>query len=379
MPLAAARADGAPVEVYPRVVYTFGEQILFEVHFKPDNVVREAVIFYRPQWQRGETLHGQMSLEDDNTAFFVHDLQQAPLPPFITVRYWFRLTLADGSSYTTPPFVFQLEDNRFQWQQMSDLPFTVFWYQGDAPFAQKVLDAATQGARRAQEKWLAPVPEAVNIYVYADAQAMQSALSTQGWVAGHASPAYGALYVTLADTPSQAVEIRRLVPHELAHYLLYQQTGETGYHNIPVWLNEGLASSVELSPNPDYAITLRQAVTNRRLIPMRDLCHDFPNDASGALLAYAEATSFTQYLLHRYGRSAMHNLIAAYAEGLDCNAGAQRILGQPLDRLEQAWLAETFHVGRWSQAIQHMRPWLLLLAVILLSLAAGAWLVSSRS
>jgi len=262
---------------------------------------------------------------------------------------------------------------------MSNPPFEVFWYQGSAPFAQKVLDAAAQGARRAQENWLAPLPERVKIYVYADAQSMQSALSTQGWIAGHASPAYGALYVTLPDTPSQTTEIRRLVPHELAHYLLYQQTGDSGYHNIPAWLNEGLASGVELSPNPDYAIALRQAADDGRLIPMRDLCHDFPNDASGALLAYAEAASFTQYLLQRYGRSTMHALITAYAEGLGCDAGAEYTLGEDLDHLTRAWQANSLHAGQWSQTFQDMLPWLLLLGGIVLSLVVGAWLVSPKT
>ncbi len=376
MPLLVARAEQAPVEIQPRVVYTFGEQILFEARFQPADAVREAVVFYRPQRQQGETYSGQMSLEGEGTAFFAHNLQQAPLPPFVTVYYWFHLTLKDGSTYTTPSFTFYLEDNRFQWEHMSNPPFEVYWYQGNAQFAQSILDAAAQGIAKAQETWLAPPPQAVNIYVYADAQALQSALGAEGWVAGHASPAYGALYVALNDTPQQTAEIRRLVPHELAHYLLYQQTGPTGYRNIPVWLNEGLASSTEITPNPDYATTLHQAVTQGRLIPIENLCQGFPDDASGALLAYAEAASFTQYLLHRYGRSAMHNLVAAYAEGLECNAGAERVLGQPLSRLARDWQADTFRLGRWQQTLQRLTPWLLILGGVLLSLTLGAWLVS---
>ena len=373
------RAAAASVDVYPKVTYAFGKQIRFEARFQPQGAVREAVVFYRIDMASGETYHGQMTMQDAETAFFIHDLQKAPIPPFIEVLYWFHLTLKDGSVYTTPSFTFRMEDDRFQWRSITTPAFEVYWYQGDVAFAQRILDAATQGAIRARDAWQAPSPQGVHIYVYADAKVLQETLGTQNWAAGHALPSSGVVYVALADTPHQTSEIPRLVPHELAHYLLYQMTGQFGYQNIPMWLNEGLASNTELLPNPDYEIALREAIAQDQLIPIPHLCQQFPSDASGALLAYAEATSFTQYLLHRYGRSAIHNLIAAYAEGLDCNAGAQSILGQPLDRLEQAWLAETFHIGRWTQAIQRLQPWLLLLAVILLSLAAGAWLVSSRS
>jgi len=377
-PLLTTRAASAPITIHPRVTYTFGEAITFEARFEPADAVREAVIFYRPQ-EQPETLHGPMTLKDDGSAFFVHDLAQVPLPPFVTVYYWFHLTLKDGSTYTSPSFTLQLEDNRFQWQHMSNPPFEVFWYQGDAPFAQRILDAADKGARRARETWSAPWPEAVKIYVYANAQDMQSALHVENWVAGHASPTRGALFITLADTPQQVAEIQRLVPHEIAHYLLYLQTGDNGYQNIPAWLNEGLATITELTPNSDYDTTLQQAAAEHRLIPLTNLCRDFPHDASGALLAYAEAASFTQYLLHRYGRSPVHALLAAYTDGMDCNTGAERTLGKSLDALDREWQAETLQIGRWSQALQRLLPWLLLLGGLLLSLVIGAWLVLPKT
>ncbi len=373
----AARAEKAPVQVQPRVTFTFGKEIRFEARFDPADEVKEATIFYRPEWQQGETFTGSLVFARDGAAVFTHDMQQTPLPPFVNIFYWFRVTLKDGTAYTTPSFSFVLEDNRFQWQSMENPPFRVYWYKGSTAFAQSILDAAAQGLMQAQELWAAAPPQdTVAIYVYADAQTLQSALGAEGWVAGHASPAYHALFVALADTPQQASDIRRLVPHELAHYLLYQQTGPAGYRSLPMWLNEGLASANERSPNPDYPIVLKEALENHRLIPIKGLCYGFPVDASGALLAYAESASFTNYLLHRYGRSTLRALITAYADGMDCEAGAEQVLHESLYRLDRDWQAETFNVGKWSQLFRHMLPWLVLLLVLLLSLAAGAWVIS---
>ncbi len=363
------------VQVHPAVTFTFGEQILFQVRLQPSAPVTKVVLFYHPALRQGYTYTGEMTLEPDGSAYFVHDLQQEPLPPFTPVYYWFRITLKDGTTYTTPSFSFVLEDNRFEWQEMQSGPFVVKWYEGDAAFAQKVLDAAASGLVKAQEAWLAPTPEKVTIYVYADLAALQQALGAEQWVAGHASPTLGALYVALPPGPQQELDIRRLVPHELVHYLLYQSAGDAGYRSLPTWLSEGLASNAELVPRAEYAAVLNRAVKEEHLLPIADLCHAFPNDASGALLAYAESASFTEYLLRRYGRTTMHNLVGVYAQGVACNEGAEQVLGESLSRLDRDWQAEVFHLHRTALILDQMLPWLLLGLVLVASLGIGAWLM----
>ena len=94
--------------------------------------------------------------------------------------------------------------------------------------------------------------------------------------------------------------MERQIPHEIMHILEYQITG-TSYNQIPVWLLEGLASSAELYPNPDYQQVLEKAVDEDSLLPMSVLCQDFPRDLSGALLAYAQSNSFVRFLNQNFG------------------------------------------------------------------------------
>ncbi len=368
---AARRGDN---EVHPTVEYTFGERIRFVARFSGERALQQVTLFYRPGGSWQGTLHAAMTLAPDGTATFVHDLKKSPLPPFSTIFYWFRVRRSDGTAYTTPSFSFVLTDNRFAWQHLSEGPFEVWWHEGDDVLAQQVVDAAAAGLARAENLWLAPAPEHVRIYVYADPRVLQQTLGAKRWVAGHASPAYGALFLALPPGPLQESETRRLVPHELAHDLLYRQVGDAGYHNLPVWLNEGLASLTELRPNPDYAVALKRAAAQDRLLPLASLCDTFPNDASDALLAYAEATSFTAFLLHRYGRNALHTLVAAYGQGVDCESGVQHVLGRSLWRLNRDWEAATFHRGWWYPIWEKARPWVGVFAVLLASLFLSAWL-----
>jgi hypothetical protein len=54
-------------------------------------------------------------------------------------------------------------------------------------------------------------------------------------------------------------------------------------------------------------------------------CGLFPQDALGALLAYAESAPFSRYLHETYGTSVLLNLILANRDGIDCEQGAARL------------------------------------------------------
>ena len=69
-----------------------------------------------------------------------------------------------------------------------------------------------------------------------------------------------------------------LIPHELAHVMLYRNVGE-GYASLPVWLSEGIASLAELYPNPDYDQALSIASQNGSLLSIEELCDTFPLDS----------------------------------------------------------------------------------------------------
>jgi hypothetical protein len=129
-------------------------------------------------------------------------------------------------------------------------------------------------------------------------------------------------------------------------------------------LVEGLASLAELNPNPDYQIVLEHAIQNDTLIPVASLCGSFPMDISGALLAYAEANSFTRFLYSQYGSSGLDKLVRNYADGLDCQRGVEVTFGGSLEEIEQHWLEETFSVNAFRKAIETLLPWFALFFVV---------------
>jgi hypothetical protein len=205
-------------------------------------------------------------------------------------------------------------------------------------------------------------------YIYASAAEMQDTLligdQAADQIAGHANSILGVIVVSIPPGPSQTLEIKRQIPHELSHVLLFRKLGN-GYANLPQWLNEGLASTAELFPNPDYPILLDRAYDREVLLPIAQLCDRFPSDAANFQLAYAQAASFTWYLQGMYGNETMEALLAAYADGLDCQHGVSKIFDVTLTQLERDWRQNEFQENPFLAVLSESAPWLVLLAAIL--------------
>ncbi len=369
--LGSAQADPQVTVQNPRITYTFGDQLVFAATIQSSSPIQGVELFYHAQGLP-YTLTAKMALDDQGEVLYIHNLRQQPLPPFVEVAYWFRVTFQDGGAVTTPPQHFLLEDNRFVWSALKSPPFVVHWYEGDAGVAQQVVNAAQQGLLRMQQQWQAPLPtDQVDIYIYASIGDLQSALAgLPHWAAGHADPALGKIFLSLPPGLTQGLEAQRQVPHELAHVLLYQAT-LAGYAHLPRWLNEGVASLAELVPNPDYDAVLQQAIEQQGLLPIAALCADFPPQAAQTILAYAESASLTRYIYRTYGSAGLRRLIEAYAQGQGCEEAPRAALGKPLSQIERAWLA-SLGVGRDWSWLSNLAPWLGLLLLVTLPLGVMA-------
>jgi hypothetical protein len=348
------------------VNYVFGEEITFQAHFESSIPIRQVVVLFSAQGDP-HTESGIATLQSDGEAVFKFELKNYTLRPFSTVQYRYRLELEQGEPYLSDFLSFDYTDNRFNWQKLDDAPFRVFWYTGDIAFAQEVLDVAQQGLQRVQT--LLPVElkqPVIDMYVYDNSTDMQAALGPEGedWIAGHADPSLGVLIVALPAGPDQRLLMAQRVPHELMHILLYEAMGDS-YQNLPIWLNEGLASSAELYPNPDYQVLLNNAYQKNGLLPLNSLCEIFPRDVSNALLAYAQSASFTNYLHQRFGKSGIQALVQNYSNGLSCERGVEAALGRSMAQLERQWRSDTFSENGLSTGLGNILPWLVLPTLII--------------
>lgn len=242
----------------------------------------------------------------------------------------------------------------------------VHWYQGDASFGPAALETA-QASFESIARLFPPTLEGpIEIFIYENVDDLRGALTSvnETWVAGHADPALGVIYVVVEPGAEQRITMEQRIPHELMHVMMYRHVG-TGYDNIPAWLREGTATLAEIYPNADYDRVLTDAVASNSLISLSELCVTFPDDMSKAFLAYAESRSFTNYLQDTYGSDGLLSLVAAYAHGVGCEHGPERAFGVPLSDLEATWRSSVLEQNLFASVLQNISPYLVLLCLVL--------------
>ncbi|MBL8100622.1 MAG: hypothetical protein JNK81_15670 [Anaerolineales bacterium] len=348
------------------VAVAFGNSITFTANIKSSLPIQQASLLFREaneEITRVETLQ----VGEGGAVSFTYDATQNAFPPFSWILFWFQATLSDGITYTSDPIKFQYYDDRFPWRQVNRVNVTINWYAGDDSFGASALDAAGSGILAMRDFVPISFDDPIDVYVYSNITDLQSTLvsSSNEWVGAHAHPELGVVLVAIPPSSSQFIEMETKIPHELAHVLLYRSLGEN-YQRQPAWLIEGIASMVELYPNPDYARAMQIASDNDSLIPFTDLCASFPVDAGSAFLAYAQSQSFVTYIRDSYGTSGLSRLMGAYSEGFNCELGATQALGIPLSQLDIRWRETVLGQNVGGVAARNLLPFLLIMLLVLI-------------
>jgi hypothetical protein len=165
--------------------------------------------------------------------------------------------------------------------------------------------------------------------------------------------------------------MKRDIPHELTHLLVYQATG-AGYARVPRWLDEGLASANEELAQPEYQLALEAAYRAGQLIPLETLCAPFSSDAGVAQLSYAQSQSVVQFIRNNYP-DGVRRLLGAYTGGATCGGGVEQALGITLSALEFQWRASLSPQGAWLTLANSVGAWALLAVIVSLALLPFAF------
>jgi hypothetical protein len=347
----AAVAQEAVTVTNQDVDYTFGDEITFQLSYQSELSVESITLILQAPGL--PSFVGAVTTAGEGQGSFIYSLTERPLPVFSDISYTYQFTLSDGGTTSSPTYHFTYLDNRFNWQELIGDPFKIYWYEGEINLAQDVLDAALQGQTKTLDLLQQPPGgDPIVIFIYDSAEDLQSSLAFIGqtWVSGYADPARGSIVVALPAEISRPLEIQRLIPHEVAHILLYRFMGAE-FSYLPAWLNEGIASQMEIYSLPEYDLALQRAHEGGDLIPLTHLCQAFPADEELALLAYAQSDSLVEYIRRTYGTQGLQSLIYAYDQGVSCERGVEISLGMTLDELEKDWRLEVFDRGTYQTLI----------------------------
>lgn len=365
--VAVARADSALVVKKNKCEGDFGKALWFHLEVSGPSKISSIILTYRTADNQGMTIE-QMDFTPAFSVELVYELDVArhPLKPFVEIEYWWTIRdkAATDQPFTTKHQQYTYEDDRFTWHSLAGQHVTVHWYGRDDAFGSQALGVADMAVDRINEM-IDPtltLSGPLHLYLYANETDLLPVLPATGreWVAGQAYPELRLAVAAIPSGPQGVSAMRRLIPHELTHLLLYEAMGSS-YRRLPSWLNEGLAVISEQTPDPDDALVLNQAFQDGELLSLDTLCYSFPYQDDLVRLAYAQSASIVRFIQENYGHSAIGGLMAAYGNGLTCERGMRRALSIGLGSLESEWRESLGTHPRSTILLKQAAPWLLLM------------------
>jgi hypothetical protein len=273
------------------------------------------------------------------TAQWVWDMRKTGgLPPGSSVDYWWTISDTNGSKLTTEPARIYIEDDRYDWQHVTEGDVTLYWYRGNDSFASELMAATQEALTRLSDNTGAEVEDMVSIYIYANSEDLRgSMIFPQEWTGGVAFTRYGIIAIGIEPSTGGVEWGRRVISHELTHLVIHRVTFSP-YSGLPTWLDEGLAMTSEGELSPQFLSVLDVASKNDELITVRSLASPFSAYADESLLSYAQSYKIVEYLIDEYGREKMFELLSTFAEGSGYDKALEKVYGFDMDGLNDLWL-----------------------------------------
>jgi hypothetical protein len=266
------------------------------------------------------------------------DTQNDFIPPGVDVEYRWGFTLSDGTQFRSDPTTIFYMDDQQQWKKKTSGLVTLWWYSGDDSFAQDAIDTANRALNTLSKTYGVQVSTPIRILIYANTRDLRVALppNSAEWIGGGATVELSIIHAAIASDRSSASEIRRILPHEVSHIVVYQASLNP-YNRPPLWLDEGLAVHNQETPDVRFRPLIKDAVDNGKLIPIRALNSPFPLNADQALLSYAESESVVNFIINAYGSKYIGALISAFKDGISYDQVVQKVLKESIDDLDKEW------------------------------------------
>ena len=275
-------------------------------------------------------------------ANWVWDMTNAGLPPGSEVTYWWVIEDYDGNRIETSPEIMHFDDSRFTWHSLTSsvgdgAGMTLSWYTGGDSFARELMNTCEEGLARLTQDIGAYPERPIKIYIYASASDLRGAMVySQEWTGGVAFTDFGIIAISIP--PSQLEWGERALVHELTHLVVHQATFSP-YGQLPLWLDEGLATYSEGELDPDLRSSLNRAISEGTLISVRSLCSPFSAYADKARLSYAQSYSLVEYLLDNYGQDRMLDLLTLFKQGNTYDEALTEVYGFDIAGLDALWRA----------------------------------------
>jgi hypothetical protein len=262
--------------------------------------------------------------------------QQNYMVPGASVRYTWEIMDANGARLDTPEETVVYEDDRFQWESITESGLTVHFYFGDEASQRNVMRVAQETIDRFSRLLNATIGFPIQIWVYRTAADMAPAVaSRRGQGPNTSVQTLGEVAASDTALVSRDTDFLNIVRHELAHIVTGAAT-RGHLVDIPVWVNEGLSTYAQSEMLPSEAQALQIAVQRNRVLPITSLGASARGAADVVSLFYAQSGSIVRFMVERYGDEKFGQFVAELARETT-DVALNKVYGFDQLGLENEW------------------------------------------
>jgi len=244
------------------------------------------------------------------------DLADGYVPPNTSVAYRWRAVIG-ARVMVSPERSLVYDDDRpgLDWREAQVGSATVHWYDANETIARRFGDLAGDAADAAADLLGHPLADPIDIFVYDAREDFQEAVGpgAREWIGAATYPHLRTVYMWLGAGSTAYLETT--LGHEVTHVVFHDATANP-FHEPATWLNEGVATWSELAnADTERDLVSLEAHSPDGLMAFAALTDQFPIDARGASLAYAQGTTMVDLIIHDFGTDAMAAIAEAYRSG----------------------------------------------------------------
>jgi hypothetical protein len=200
----------------------------------------------------------------------------------------------------------------------------------DYQLGEQILAVLEEQYRHLNNTLVSRAPETVAVILYPD-QVFFDITRAPGWSGGVFD---GKIRIPIRGLASVTPELKAALIHELTHCFMLALPGRGG----PTWFLEGVAQIQEGKSAAAKKKSLAQLKQANRLTPLRILSGSFLNLREDAVeLAYVESLSAVEFLIARFGRSALRELLDRMAQNYNFENAFSTVLQRSVADFEAAW------------------------------------------
>lgn len=250
-----------------------------------------------------------------SSATYRWDAADRSVTPNTLVTYRWRATAAGAVTVSAAGQLLYDDDRTgFDWHTARYGDATVHWYGAAEDEARAFGRLSSSAARSAEELLGHSLAGPIDIFVYDTRDDFFGALGpgAREWTGAATFPPLRTIFMWLGG--GSAAYLQTTLIHEVTHVVFHDAT-DNPFHAPPRWFNEGLATWAEDHSDQARRSTVTDAASGVGLLALDALADQFPIDAQGASLAYAEGDSMIQFIIDRFGDQAIAGIAEAWRNG----------------------------------------------------------------